>query len=87
MAGCDPQTFTGITQDQFNSLIQKAVAAGIQISGNSGSAEQSGVTIAWDFDPTAQTLTLHCTGKPFIVPCGTVNSKMHDLVTSALSGS
>ena len=86
MSGCPAQTFTGVTQDQFNSLLEKAAAAGIAISGNSGSASQQGITISWNFDLAAQTLTLECTGKPFIVPCGTINSKIHDLVESSLPG-
>jgi hypothetical protein len=80
MSGCPAQTFTAVTQDQFDSLLQKAAAAGIPISGNSGSASQQGITISWNFDPVAQTLMLECTGKPFLIPCGTINSKIHDLV-------
>jgi hypothetical protein len=80
MSDCAAQTFTSITSDQFNCLVLKAQANGINISGNSGTASKDGITITWNFDPTAETLTLQCTGKPFFVSCGTINSEIHTLV-------
>jgi hypothetical protein len=85
MAGCDPQTFSGVTQDQFSGLVKKAQAAGIGISGNSGTATQSGVTMTWNYDPVFQVLTIQCTDSPFFIPCATINSKINDLVKGALS--
>lgn len=82
MAGCAAQTFSGMTQARFDCLIQKATTSGISISGNAGQASRDGVTIRWLFDPIAQTLELQCMGAPFFVSCGTVNSKIHDLVDS-----
>jgi hypothetical protein len=80
MAGCATQTFTGITIERFGCLLAKAQEAGINIVGNSGSATQDGITIDWNFSPAEQTLDLQCTSAPFYVPCGTINSKIHDLV-------
>ena len=80
MAHCAAQVFTGITQDKFNQLLTTAQAQGIDISGNNGSASKDGITIAWSYDPAQQTLNLQCTSAPFFVSCGTVNSKIHDLV-------
>ena len=38
MSGCEAQTFSGITQEHFDCLVQKAQASfGITISGDSGS--------------------------------------------------
>ena len=82
---CDAQTFSGVTQDQFSGLMQKAQAAGIGISGNSGTASQSGVTMTWNYDPASQVLTIQCTDSPFFIPCATINSKINDLVKGALS--
>jgi len=81
MGACATQTFTGITQAQFDCISQKAQAeTGIVISGNTGSAGQDGITIRWAFDPVGQTLEIQCTASPFFVSCGTINGKIHDLV-------
>jgi hypothetical protein len=57
MGACATQTFTGITQAQFDCISQKAQAeTGIVINGNTGSAGQDGITIRWAFDPVGQTL-------------------------------
>jgi hypothetical protein len=81
MAGCATQTFTGITQARFDCLVQRVQATtGIAISGNAGSAGEDGVTIRWEFDPVGGTLELQCMSKPFIISCGTINGKIHDLV-------
>ena len=81
MAGCDPQTFSSITPTQFACIAQKAEeATGIVISGNSGTASQSGITISWNYDPAAQTLTIQCVDKPFFPTCGMIASQVQSLV-------
>jgi hypothetical protein len=84
MGGCAKQTFTQVNQASFDCLKQKALSIGITITSNQGQDSKNGVTIAWAFDPNAQTLDLTCLEKPFYAPCGTVNSKIHDLVDSCL---
>ena len=80
MSSCAAQTFTSISPTQFACLVAQANNAGIPISGNSGSASQDGFTVAWTFDPGTGTLQIQCTSAPFLVPCGMINSKIHDLV-------
>lgn len=87
MSGCAAQTFGGFTSEQFDCLLGKAQAAGINISGDVGSASKDGITIAWAFDPGAQTLTIQCTAAPFFVPCGTINSRIQEIVDSCSSTS
>jgi hypothetical protein len=82
MSSCAAQLFSGFTVEHFTCLVAKANAAGIDISGNAGSASRDGVTVAWVFDPGAQTLSIQCTSAPFFVSCGAINSKIHDLVDS-----
>ena len=82
MAGCPSQTFTGITPAIKAFLESKGAAAGLPISGDTGSATTMGVTIQWNYDPTAETLTITCTDAPFFVPCHTVHSKVTELVES-----
>ncbi len=80
MAACATQTFTGITQARFNCLVQKAQASGITINGNVGVATHAGITIRWQFDPTANTLELQCMAHPLLATCGLVNGRIHDLI-------
>jgi hypothetical protein len=79
---CAAQVFSGITASRFQCLIAKAAANGIEISGNSGSASKDGITIAWNFDPDAGSLTLQCTDSPIFMPCGVINGKLEQLVES-----
>jgi hypothetical protein len=86
MSSCATQTFTGIAEAEFNSLIQKTTASGIAISGNAGQASKDGITVRWLFDPARQSLELPCMNTPFFLSCGAVNSKLHDMVESCLGG-
>jgi hypothetical protein len=80
-----PQVFSGITPAQFEKLIQKANASGIQISGNSGSASKFGVEITWNYSPETLALTLHCLHTPFFVKPAEVNAKIAALVKESLA--
>jgi hypothetical protein len=42
-----PQVFSGIAPGQYARLIEKAKAAGIDLSGNSGTATKFGVEVSW----------------------------------------
>ena len=80
MANCATQIFEDFTQARFDCLVQKAMAAGIAIAGNDGTASKDSITIRWHFDPAAQTLELQCMAHPFLLSCGDVNGKIHDIV-------
>jgi hypothetical protein len=77
---CAAQVFGSVTVEQFGCIVAKAAADGINIVGNAGEMTHSGFTVNWRFDPAAATLTIQCTGHPFIVSCGTVNGRIHDIV-------
>ena len=80
-----PQVFSGISADQFAKLIDKARAAGIDISGNSGSASKFGVEISWNYEPEMKELTLHCLHTPFFVSAADVNTRIQALVKESLA--
>ena len=86
MASCDAQTFSGITQEHFACLLQKAQSSGIDISGDSGTATRSGITIEWNYDPVVQSLTVRCTDKPLFVGCGVITSQIRELVNNCTAG-
>jgi hypothetical protein len=84
MSACASQTFSNITQSQFEAITRKAsTLAGAPINGPSGSCSSAGFTVVWDYDPAAQTLVIQCTDSPFLVTCGSINQRIHDLVDSA----
>ncbi len=84
MAGCTPQTFTGITAATLACLQAQGVAAGVPITGDTGTATTMGVTIRWSYDPASETLVIECTDAPFFVPCSVVHSRVSELIRSCL---
>jgi hypothetical protein len=80
---CAAQVFHPVTQEQFGAIAAKAAASDINLAGNSGEVSHSGFTITWAFDPASSTLTIQCTDHPFVVSCGTVNARIHDIVDAA----
>ena len=81
MSGCEAQTFSGITQEHFDCLVQKAQSSfGIAIAGDTGSQSEHGITIAWDYDRAAQSLTIQGTEKPAFLLCGIITSQVSDMV-------
>ena len=75
-----PQTFSGITPDQYAQLIVKAKAAGLELSGNSGTASKFGVEVQWNYSPESQQLTVQCLRTPMFVSAATVYGKLQALV-------
>jgi len=83
MGSCAAQTFTNITVENWEAIKAKAEQNNINIEGDSGESTQQGFTFSWQFDASLATLTIQCLDHPFLIPCGTVNAKVHDLVDSA----
>ena len=80
MSQTPPQIFSGITPEQYATLMQKAQAAGLALSGNSGTASKFGVEVAWNYSPESRQLTLHCLHTPFFVKLEDVNARIKALV-------
>lgn len=80
MAACATQTFSNVSPTAWSCITSKAAAQGLTISSNSGTISESGITIDYAYNPSAQTLQLTCTSKPFFISCGTVNGKIHELI-------
>jgi hypothetical protein len=85
MAPSAPLVFKGVTPDQFARLVEKAKGAGIDISGNTGSASKFGLEIAWNYAPSSQELTLQCLKTPFFMSASDVDTKIHALVQQSLA--
>jgi hypothetical protein len=82
---CAKQTFTSVTQQQFDCIANKASSNGLAISGNSGIASKSGFEVSWNFDPANQVLEIQALKEPFFVPCSKINSTIHDIVDECVA--
>lgn len=71
-----PQVFSGVTPENYATLIKKALSAGLNLSGNSGTATRSGVEMSWSYSPETQQLTIQCLATPFFVKPEQVNAKI-----------
>jgi hypothetical protein len=80
MPACATQIFSNVSPTAWGCLKARAGAQGLPLTSDSGTITQSGITIAYAYDGSTQTLQLTCTSKPFIISCGTVNSKIHELI-------
>ena len=81
MAHCDEQKFEGITEQKFNCIVKRAEeSTGILLDGHAGQAGANGIQITWEFDVTAQTLSIRCVERPFFLPCGVVEAQVEGLI-------
>ena len=84
MAKSAPQVFSGITSENYATLIKKAQSAGLNLTGNSGSVTKFGVEMSWNYSPESLELTIQCLGTPFFVKPAEVNAKIQALVKETL---
>ena len=87
MAKSAPQVFSGITPENYATLIQKAQSAGLNLTGNSGTATKFGVEMSWNYSTEAQQLTIQCLATPFFVKPEQENAKIQALVKETLAPS
>ena len=73
-------TFQSITPEQYALLIAKANAAGLALSGNSGTASRLGVEVTWNYSPESCLLVVQCLRTPFFLKPEEVNAKIEALV-------
>jgi hypothetical protein len=73
-------TFQSITPEQYALLIAKANAAGLALSGNSGTASRLGVEVTWNYTPESRMLVVQCLRTPFFLKPEEVNAKIEALV-------
>ena len=85
MAKSEPQVFSNIAPEQYSRLIDQARAAGIDLSGNTGTVTKFGVEVSWNYSPEKRELVLQCHRTPFFVKADDVNSKLQSLVKDTLA--
>jgi hypothetical protein len=79
-----PQIFSPVTLAQYETLIQRAQAAGIALTGDSGTASRFGVEVTWNYSAETQKLEIQCLSTPFFVKAADVDAKIRSVVTEAL---
>lgn len=65
--------------------MDKAKAAGVDMSGNIGRASKMGVEVEWSYSSENSELLLTCLRAPFFVSPDAINAKLHALVSEALT--
>ena len=85
MAASTPQVFQGVTPEQYAVLVEKARAAGIDLSGPSGTASKFGVEVSWNYVAATQELTLHTLKTPMFIKTADVDAKIQSLVKQSLA--
>lgn len=80
------QTFEKVTPEAVKKLSEKLNADyGIQLNGNSGTAEHSGFAFNYNYDADAMRLVIQCTKKPLFVPSSVVMHGVAEHVAEAIS--
>ena len=80
MSGCPEITIENLTAEKYASLLTAAQAEGIQLSGDAGTTEYSGMRFQWTYDAASATLRMQCTEKPMFIPCHMIEQKIRQLV-------
>jgi hypothetical protein len=83
MSACAMLTFNNVTPDAWKCVQTAAAQYGVT-GADTGQATVNGFTVAWSYDPGAQTLQIQCTDSPWFVGCSTINSHIHDAVEKCL---
>ena len=83
MAEAEPLVIEGVTTSQYAQMVERAKAAGIAITGNSGTAQKYGAAIAYEYQPDTQVLRLECTKVPFFLTKNEVYGRLRTLMSKA----
>jgi hypothetical protein len=76
-----PQVFAGITPSHFAAIVSEVQKeTGVVVSGNSGTASQSGFTFSWTYDPPSGMLSIVVINKPWVIPYELIQTKIDELV-------
>jgi hypothetical protein len=81
--GSVKQTFHGISRAIFARLRKKASQLGIRVASPRGEAVKNGVTIHWNYDPSAQVLEVE-TKAPFWINANPVNRTLRQEIEVTL---
>lgn len=84
MGASPPLIFKEVTPEQYARLAARATAAGIELSGASGTASKYGLELAWSYSQETGELTFQCLKTPFFVSPEVVEAKIRTLVRESM---
>ena len=81
MAGCEAKIFANVTREILECFSESVEGAfGLALSGDEGSASAMGTTLQWNYDSTAQQLTLTCAAKPIFLSCDDIYGHLGKMI-------
>lgn len=84
MGASAPLIFKGVTPEQYARLMDRATAAGIELSGPSGTASKYGLELAWSYSRETEDLTFQCLRTPFFASAEVVEARIRTLVRESM---
>lgn len=81
--GKNSLNITDLDKPGFDNLVARAAAAGLELTGQSGSVQMKGVTVAYDYEPESKWAILRVVKKPLLYPMGTVLKKIEEAITGS----
>jgi hypothetical protein len=85
MSACAMLSYNNVTAAAFDCCKAAAAKYGVTINSNSGSGTKDGFTVAWNYNPSLQTLSIQCTDSPWWAPCSMINGRINDAVEGCLT--
>ena len=80
MSQCQELVFHNVVRAHFDTIIAKAQAGGIPISGDEGEAVKNGIAVRWSFSERDRSLRIQCVASPLMIPCSLINGRLVALV-------
>jgi hypothetical protein len=78
---CPAKVYTNVTPEDYTEIQEKIEAAtGHVVSGEKGSAESDGVTLAYLYDPAKSSLTVQVTNKPLFLECNLISREIDPIM-------
>lgn len=78
---CPAISIPAIDQAFYQKLYAQAISAGVKFDAEQ--AEINGIVLDWNYDVSAQTLTVTCAKKPFFISCSEIEDRIADLIHKA----
>ena len=89
MAGCDEIRVPAVSREHYQLFLQRGAQMGLPslaAQGDSGKAQQSGVTVQWNYLAEQQVLVVRCTEAPALLPCAMIDTRIREVLASVMKG-
>lgn len=77
---CDPLFFSGVDASALARIKDALSSAyGVRVDSDRGEQTVHGFTFEWAYEANEEALTIMCSRKPLLVPCGVINTRIDEL--------